>query len=221
VSDLHELDDLGGTAGRDLVPPSFESLEMTARHRRRLLAGTSAVAAVAVVGVLAAGIQAVGENNAQPANPTPNRPHPTLATLVGPTTTNPATPPPVRSRTPEQIVNDPRAEIFTMAVAPDDTDVRAAAWALCPKKTCGHYLEVVAVTDDGFATTHYLGARLDTDLRWVEGGGGFAVWLRMTPPRGLFTSSSMDVRNPNASMCEVLTKRERLPRHSTWWSSME
>ncbi|UYM03938.1 sialidase family protein [Solicola gregarius] len=57
--------------------------------------------------------------------------------------------------TPEQVVNDEEAQLYSFAVSEDDPDVRASVWHLCSNDRCRHERTVVAVTEDGFRTAEY------------------------------------------------------------------
>ncbi|MFA6576493.1 MAG: hypothetical protein WCS84_13815, partial [Nocardioides sp.] len=54
----------------------------------------------------------------------------------------------------DAIVDDPEARIIGVTVRRDDPDVRSTLWSLCRTPKCYRADQVLAVTDNGFATRH-------------------------------------------------------------------
>lgn len=176
MSDLDALERLAHQSAPTVNLPDFAEIEATARRRRGVRRAGSAIAALAVAAVVAGGLHAVLASDSstpvRPVSPTPTgTPHrPT------PTTTQHAVSP--GQFTAAQIVRSKRAELDSLAVAPDDPAVRATLWSLCYGMGCSHYASAVAVTDDGFAGhTAYLRVAGLSDLEWT-GHGSFVVTLR-------------------------------------------
>jgi len=81
-----------------------------------------------------------------------------LAACGEPATSDP-TPDPMPSAIPNQtgvsareVVDDPASRLLDVAIAPGDTDVRAAIWKHCPGDDCSTMGAAVALTVDGFAS---------------------------------------------------------------------
>lgn len=149
---------------REVVPPTYAHIVHTARRRR-----AGAVLGVAVVVVLALGASSLGValTNDEAVQPTHSPHAPGTPAQVH-------TPPPPHSGshgvTAAQIVNSPRAVLFGLAVSPDDPEVRATLWGLCPRRACGPYREAVALTDDGFATARYIRVSYLSPFEWCGTG---------------------------------------------------
>lgn len=82
------------------------------------------------------------------AGPAAERPAP------APSTTPSTTPSAVAETDLDAIVDDPEARITAVTVRRSDPSVRSVVWSLCRTPQCRRFDEVVAVTDDGFATRH-------------------------------------------------------------------
>jgi hypothetical protein len=134
-------------------PPDIDPQEIRARARSNRRRRTSLATAAVVVAVVAAGATVLGRDTS---TPDPVVPAPTPTTTPLPPTEKPNPFP--RSMTPEEVVSDPRAQLWTAAVAPDDPDTRMSLWFVQCTRPCrgrGPF-EALALTTDGFETTTYL-----------------------------------------------------------------
>lgn len=191
------------TLPREVVPPTYADIVHTARRRR-----TGAVLGVAAVVVLALGASSLGvaltnDDAVRPAH----SPRKVQTGPPSPTASVPVKTPGHHGLTAAQIVNSPRAVLFGLAVSPDDPDVRATLWGLCPRRACGPYREAVALTDDGFATARYIRVSSLSPFEWcgtgviVRAASGTLALISPTAPARSITVSARS---------EPLTGNERL-----------
>lgn len=140
-----------------LNPPAVDLDGIRARARRNRRRGTALATAATVVAVIAVGA-AIGSRDS--AAPDPVEPVPTpVETITSPPSPEEPSPFPT-SMTPEEVVNEPRAELWTAAVAPGDPDMRISMWSFmctrpCPERGPFEFTGV-ALTTDGYETTTYL-----------------------------------------------------------------
>ena len=69
----------------------------------------------------------------------------------------------------DALVDDPDARIVSSTVRRDDPSVRSIVWSLCRTPRCYRSDQVLAVTDDGFATRHLVAKSRDTWLTPLDG----------------------------------------------------
>jgi hypothetical protein len=136
--------------------------EIRKRARRNRRRGTALVAAATVTAAIAIGaaIDSRLSTATDPVAPVPT-PDTTTGTPSPSPSPSPERPNPFpRSMTPEQVVDAPRAELWTAAVAPGDPETRISMWTVrctrpCPQRGPGEF-NAVALTTDGYETTTYL-----------------------------------------------------------------
>jgi hypothetical protein len=141
-----------------LTPPpvDVDAIRARARSNRRrtaFLASGAAVAAMIAVGAtVVAGRDTAAPPPVEP-GPTPNE---TVTSAPAPEDPNPFP----TSMTPEEVVNHPRAQLRTVAVAPDDPDTRISMWIVQCERPCREgaltSFTGAAVTTDGYATTTFV-----------------------------------------------------------------
>lgn len=69
----------------------------------------------------------------------------------------------------DAVVDDPEARITAVTVRHDDPSVRSVVWSLCRTPKCYRADQVVAVTDDGFATRHLRALTQQTSETALDG----------------------------------------------------
>lgn len=156
------LDERLTQAGRHIAdglnPPvvDLDVLKARAHNSRRRRTSLTAAATLMIVIAVATMVAHSRKTDAQdPVGPAP-RPVHTATSIPTPEKPNPFP----RSMTPEQVVNDPRADLWTAAVAPNDPDTRISMWSVtctrpCPERRPSQFT-AVALTTDGYETTTYL-----------------------------------------------------------------
>jgi hypothetical protein len=140
-----------------LNPPAVDLDGIRARARRNRQRGAAWVAAATVIAGIAVAA-AIDNGDSSATDPVAPVPPPGEAITASPSPERPNPFP--RSMTPEQVVNDARAELWTVAVAPGDPDTRISMWSVrcsrpCPQRGPGEF-NAVALTTDGYDTTMYL-----------------------------------------------------------------
>ena len=139
-----------------LTPPTMDvgAIRARARRNRRRSALLTAAATLVAVGAVGAGVVAVRDTAAPgPVEPAPGP----VETL---TTTAPEQPNAFpTSMSSEEVVNDPRSDLWTAAVAPSDPATRISMWLIqcdrpCPDQGPFEFTGA-ALTTDGYATTTY------------------------------------------------------------------
>ena len=165
---MSELEQLRRLADQ-VSPPPFDSISAAAaRRRNRRSAVTAATLALTAAGLVVAGAIVVfgdGSGTTEPVRPPPGSPAPSRPEESNP----PKNPEPrsLESMTPEEVVNDPDAELEAVAMAPGDPDVRISMWRAlctwCPDRPDGRGGSLgpptftgMAVTSDGYATATYV-----------------------------------------------------------------
>ncbi len=156
MRDLDQLlhSDVAGEAGRSVQPPAFAELSRRGRSRRTTRAVLAAAAVAAVVAGTAGILTGVGPSRTAP-DPAVPSPSPTEQVDDG------------RSG-PEAIVDDRRAVVHQVVVAPGAPDVRAVVWSRCPDDRCRRPEVAVALTDDAFETRSVVELGRNT---YLEAGG--------------------------------------------------
>ncbi len=142
-----------------LSPPAVDLDEIRARGRRDRRRRTllSAAAAATLTALIAVGPVVVNRDVAAPelVKPVPT-PVDTVTSVPAPEKPNPFP----TWMTPEEVVNEPGAQLQTVAVAPGDPDIRMSFWFLQCTRPCPdrgpRAFEGLALTTDGYATTTYL-----------------------------------------------------------------
>ena len=162
MPDLDRLltSDVSARAADAATGPDFSEVERRGRTRR---ATRSVLAAACVAAVVAGVVGVVGADPVRRTAPDPAVPSPT------PKTNQKA------DLSPEAIVDDPRATVEQVAVAPGDPDVRAVVWGLCENRRCRQRHVAIAVTGDGFATRSVVGVRGGAALVRPAGSSAFVV----------------------------------------------
>lgn len=178
MPDLDRLltSDIAVRAAEAATRPDFTDVERRGRSRR----ATRTVLAAACVAAVVAGVAGVvGIDDPRRTAPEPAVPSPT------PSTNQKA------DLSPEAIVDDPRATVDLVAVAPEDPDVRAVVWSLCKNRSCRQRQVAIAVTGDGFATRSVVGVRGEAAfVRPAAGWGAFVVSWDGPSPYLLRTNGS-------------------------------
>ena len=151
----HRLTQAARQVALGLTPPDVDVRAIRARARSNRRRRTSLAAAAAFVVVAALGAAVVTRDTSSP-DPVVPAPTPTPTPTVSPPTTEKPKPFP-RSMTPEQVVNHPRAQLWTAAVAPDDPDTRMSLWFVqcsrpCPQRGPSQF-DAMALTTDGYRTS--------------------------------------------------------------------
>ena len=151
----HRLTQAARQVAQGLNPPDVDVRAIRARARSNRRRRTSLAAAAAFVVVAALGAAVVTRDTSSP-DPVVPAPTPTQTPTVSPPTTEKPKPFP-RSMTPEQVVNHPRAQLWTAAVAPDDPDTRMSLWFVqcsrpCPQRGPSQF-DAMALTTDGYRTS--------------------------------------------------------------------
>ena len=145
-----------------LDPPVVDLDGIRAQARRNRRRGTALATAATALAVIAA--SAVIGSSRDSAAPDPVEPAPTpVETSAAPPSPGEPNPFP-KSMTPEQVVNEPGADLWTAAVAPGDPDMRISMWSFACTRPCpegGPYeFTGIALTTDGYETTTYLSSSI-------------------------------------------------------------
>ncbi|QCX26311.1 hypothetical protein [Nocardioides jishulii] len=190
-----------------LEPPAFGEIRARGvrRRARRRAAAVGSVAALAAVVVL--GGQAVldGPSAREPLPP---------ATSPAPDPTAPSRPTPVPPSGTERDAPSPDPTLLTLAVAPEDEDVRASLWWRCAKRCQGGKFELL-LTRDGFATSVSVPVP-DAEESTITPLGGDA--FHMTADDGSFiarTDGTTTAVRPDGDP-GPLAEGEVLVRSATW-----
>lgn len=163
MADLDRLlrPDLSHAAAEAARPPDFNSIVQRGMQRSRTHAVLVAAGAAALVAVIGVGSWIVASPDDTDPSPAPS-PTPSLSPS-SPTTEASEPDRSPTSMTPEEVVNDPGAVVYTTAVSPVDPDVRLAIWSAlckeCPKQqVTGRRptLSAIALTTDAYETTTYV-----------------------------------------------------------------
>lgn len=166
----HRLTQAARQVAQGLRAPAVDVEAIRARSRRnRRRRAVLVVAATTVVGVLAVSASLLGRETAAP-DPVVPSPTPTITPMPTPSTTEKPNPFP-RSMTPQQVVDHPRAQLWTAAVAPDDPDTRMSLWFVQCLRPCRQdgpsQFDAMALTTDGYDTSTVVrpGITLGVDLQ--------------------------------------------------------
>lgn len=159
---LQEIAERAKAAAR---PTDFADVARRGRRRRTSGVFGAAAATALVLAGTALGVRGAYDDSTAPAHPV--SPAPTTSTTASTTAhTTPGTP--RQSITAEQIVDDPKATVTGIAIAADDSDVRASMWYLCSDPVCSRGKSAVAITADAFRHVRYVRADM-SPLTWVVG----------------------------------------------------
>ena len=144
-----------------LTPPTvdLDGIRARARSNRRRRTLLSAAAAATLTAVIAVGATVVANRDAAAPEPVGAGPDAGRDRALRSPTPEEPNPFPT-SMTPEEVVNEPRAQLQTAAVAPGDPDTRISMWYLqctrpCPDRGPSAF-KGLALTTDGYETTTYL-----------------------------------------------------------------
>lgn len=149
---MTRLDDLLGgerarTEGLEVQTPSYDALRARGfrRRQRRRAAGVTGVAGLVAAVVL--GGQAILQGPTSPEVAPP-----ATSVAPGPTPGGPSLRPPVPPQGTDPAAPSPDPVLHTLAVDPDDVDVRAGLWQRCARRCPGGKWELL-LTRDGFDTS--------------------------------------------------------------------